>query len=161
MTIRKRRKQNKVRGERTHGEGDTKNNRGGGCRGGRGKAGGNKGKFASIGRFYERKCRLKPKDKGNSITLGQLDVILDRLVAKGKVLKEKEMYIIDENSGYSKVLSQGNTEKEITLKINASVKAIKKIVAAGGKFEFEKKNYDPASEDAGLEFEENAKEEKE
>jgi large subunit ribosomal protein L15 len=139
MIERKRRKKNKVRGERTHGKGDTKNNRGAGCRGGRGRAGSSKGKFASLARLDPRKYRLKPRNKGKSISLGQLNEKIEDLIEKGKVIKQKDTYLIDSKSGYEKILGQGNTDKKLVVKINAVKKAIEKIEKAGGKFEFEKK----------------------
>lgn len=139
MVERKRRKKNKVRGERTHSKGDTKNNRGGGSRGGRGRAGANKGKLFSIGQKDERKYRLKANKKGKSISIGTLNSIVESLVQKGKVMKEKDAFIVDENSGYQKILSQGNITKKIILKIDATKNAIKKIKDAGGKFDFAKK----------------------
>jgi len=139
MVERKRRKKNRVRGERTHGQGDTKNNRGGGSRGGRGRAGANKGKLFNIGQHDPRKYRLKSANKGCGIPLGHLDDIIDSLVLKGKVTKEKDNYIVDSKSGYTKILGQGNTTKKIVLKIDATKSAIVKIKAAKGKFEFKKK----------------------
>ena len=135
MVERKRRKKNRVRGERTHGMGGTKNNRGAGSRGGRGRAGANKGKFASIGRLDERKCRLKAKPKGKNISLGNLNDLIEKLVEKGKVIKEKEYYVIDGKSGFEKILSQGKIDKKIFVKIKASKKAIEKIIGAKGKVE--------------------------
>ncbi len=133
MTERKRRKKNKQRGERTHGKGDTKNNRGGGSRGGRGNAGSTKGKFASIGRLKERKYRLKPKEKGKVISLGELDQKIEKMVENGKAVKEKEYYVIDKKSGYGKVLGQGNTNKKIFLQIPTTKTGEEKIIKAGGK----------------------------
>ncbi len=152
---RKRRKKNKLRGQRTMGAGNTKNRRGGGSRGGRGRAGSGKGKFASLGRLDARKYRLKPAKKLKSISLGMLNDKIDLLLAKGKVSKEGNNYIVDKKSGYGTVLSQGNTDKQIILKINASKSAIKKIISAGGKFEFKKKNFsvDEIIADEDLEFE--------
>ena len=159
MTERQRRKKNRVRGERTHSKGDTKNNRGAGCRGGRGRAGATKGKFASLGRLDPIKYRLKPNAHGEAITLGNLDAQLDRLVAKGKVSMEGKKYIVSLESGYEKVLSQGETTKEIVLKINASVKAITKIEAAGGQFDFPKKGHEEkATIEEDLEFKTEEKE---
>jgi large subunit ribosomal protein L15 len=152
MTERQRRKKNRVRGERTHSKGDTKNNRGAGCRGGRGRAGATKGKFASIGRLDPIKYRLKPKTKGPAITLGNLDAQLDNLVGKGKVSMEGKQYVVGIESGYEKVLSQGETTKAIVLKINASTKAIAKIESAGGKFDFPKKGHEEATTE-DVEFE--------
>jgi len=159
MTDRKRRKKNKLRGQRTMGAGNTKNRRGAGSRGGRGKAGANKHKFHSIGRLKPVKYRLKADKKDREINLGQLDAMLTDLVAKGLVAKEGEKFIVTQKSGYGKVLSQGETAHKIVLKINASKGAIKKILAKGGKFEFAKKDYKPDEvisgdeEDEDLEFE--------
>ena len=46
MPERTRRKKNKLRGNRTHGKGNTKNHRGAGSKGGRGRAGSHKHKFS-------------------------------------------------------------------------------------------------------------------
>jgi len=139
MTERKRRKKNRVRGERTHSKGSTKNQRGAGTRGGRGRAGSNKHKFHSLGRVDKRKYRLKPKGKGKAISLGDLNERIPGLLEKGKATEEKGMVVVGNESGYAKVLAQGNTDKKILLRINASKGAVKKIEQAGGKFEFEKK----------------------
>ena len=158
MTDRVRRKKNKLRGQRTMGAGNTKNRRGAGCRGGRGLAGSNKHRFHTLRRLRPRRYRLKTEGKGLSISIGQLTNILNELVLKGKVTKEGDKFIVDKKSGYEKVLSNGNTTSKIVLKINASEKAIKKIIAAGGKFEFAKEGYKPeeaaSDEDEDLEFEE-------
>jgi large subunit ribosomal protein L15 len=161
MGDRRRRKKNKLRGQRTMGAGNTKNRRGAGSRGGRGKAGSNKHKFHSLGRLKERKYRQKAiQAKGEAIQLGKLDLILEQLSSQGKVIKEGEKYVVDKKSGYSKVLSQGEASHKIILKINASAKAISKILKAGGKFEYKKKDYKPEEalasgdeEDEDLEFE--------
>lgn len=160
MVERKRRKKNKLRGQRTMGAGGTKNRRGAGSRGGRGKAGHRKHKIATFMPLKEKKYRLKAGVKVKEITLQNLDKILETLVTKGKVTKEGSKYIVDKKSGYGKVLSQGNTEKEIVLKINASIGAVKKIIAAGGTFEYEKKGFEKEvseaiaqAEESELEFE--------
>jgi large subunit ribosomal protein L15 len=161
MTDRKRRKKNKLRGQRTMGAGNTKNRRGAGSRGGRGNAGHRKHKIATFNPLREKKYLLKAHKKMEEITLGSLDRELDSLVAKGKVTKEGDKYIVDKKSGYGKVLSQGNTDKEIVLKINASIGAVKKIVRAGGSFEYKKVGFEKevdeaisSAEEAELEFEE-------
>ncbi len=161
MGDRKRRKKNKLRGQRTMGAGNSKNRRGAGGRGGRGNAGANKHKFHSIGRLKPRKFRLKSDTKAgiHAIQLGRLDAMLDILVAKGKVAKEGDMYIVDRRSGFTKILSQGETSHKIVLRINAATKAIAKITAKGGKFEFAKEGYEAeesalGGEDEDLEFEE-------
>ena len=157
---RKRRKKNKVRGQRTMGAGNTKNRRGAGCRGGRGNAGANKHKFHTIGRLKPRKYRLKADIKSREINIGQLSAKLEMLVIKGKVSKEGDKFVVTTKSGYGKVLSKGETDKKIILKINASKGAIKKILAKGGKFDFAKKGFEVdgidaamSEEDEDLEFE--------
>jgi large subunit ribosomal protein L15 len=156
---RKRRKKNKKRGQRTMGAGNTKNRRGAGGRGGRGKAGTNKHRFHSAGRLKPRRYKLKIiAKKGKEINLIDLDARLDEMVAAGKVKKEGEKYIVDKTSGLAKVLSEGEVTHKIVLKINASKKAIAKIIKAGGKFEFAKEGYDSkeviaGEEDEDLEFE--------
>ena len=142
------------------GAGNTKNRRGAGCRGGRGNAGANKHKFHSLNRVKERKYRLKSARKGRAISLGHLNAMLERLVAKGKVVKEGEKYIVTNKSGFAKVLKDGEATHKIVLKINASKEAIKKILAAGGKFDFAKEGFAKdeikfeGDEDEDLEFEE-------
>lgn len=161
MTDRKRRKKNKLRGQRTMGAGNTKNRRGAGSRGGRGAAGHRKHKIATYNPLRMKKYRLKKQEKLREITLGAFDKILDALVTKGKVTKEDNKYIVDKKSGYGKILSQGNTDKEIVLKINATIGAVKKIVAAGGSFEYKKVGFEKevdeaitSVEESELEFEE-------
>ncbi len=146
------------------GAGGTKNRRGAGSRGGRGKAGSRKHKIATFG-VKTKKYRLKANYQMKEINLGELNKKLDYLVSKGKVTKEGNKYIVDKKSGYGKVLSRGETEKEIILKINASIDTVKKIVAAGGSFEYEKKGFEKeieeakiAAEEAELEFEEKEEE---
>jgi large subunit ribosomal protein L15 len=140
MVERQRRKKNKVRGERTHSKGGTKNNRGAGTRGGRGNAGSNKQKFHTLNRVKPIKYRLKPKTEKIAVSLGTLDSIIERLVEKGKVKEEKGMFVIDENSGYEKILSQGKITKKLLVKINTSKEAAEKIITAGGKIDFKKTN---------------------
>lgn len=159
MADRKRRKKNKLRGQRTMGAGNTKNRRGAGSRGGRGKAGTNKHKFHSAGRLKPRKYRLVGEGKGREITLTQLNNKIEEMVLKGKATKEGDKFVIDSKSGYAKVLSQGNLTHKIVVKINASKKAIEKILKAGGKFEYAKKDFTLETvsgdeEDEDLEFEE-------
>ena len=160
MVERRRRKKNKLRGQRTMGAGNTKNRRGAGSRGGRGKAGSNKHRFHTIGRLKEKKYRLKASRKGEAIQLGKLDFMLDILVAKGRAEKEGEKYIVGIKSGFEKILSQGEATHKIVLKINASKKAAAKITKAGGKFEYAKKGFKEEDlkfsgdeEEEGLEFE--------
>jgi large subunit ribosomal protein L15 len=160
MVVRRRRKKNKLRGQRTMGAGSTKNRRGAGSRGGRGKAGSRKHKIATFG-VKTKKYRQKANAHLKSVNLGEFSKMLDTLVTKGRVTKEGTKYIVTEKSGYGKILSRGNTDKEIVLRINASIDAIKKIVAAGGAFEYKKTGFEKEvetalseAEESELEFEE-------
>ena len=168
MTDRKRRKKNKLRGQRTMGAGNTKNRRGAGGRGGRGKAGTNKHRFHTAGRLKPTLYRQKIMSvKGKAIKIGDLNARLDDFVAKGLVVKEGEKYIVSKTSGFAKVLSQGEVNHKIVLKINAAAGAVKKILAAGGKFDYAKKGAkaedeikfsgDEADEDLEFESEEGEK----
>jgi len=166
MTIRVRRKKNKKRGQRTMGAGNTKNRRGAGGRGGRGKAGTNKHRFHTAGRLKPRLYRMKINGaKKREVALGKLDLMLETLVAKGKAKKDGEKFIVDKKCGFGKVLSQGEATHKIVLKINASKGAIAKILKAGGKFEFAKKDYVQeetlvGDDDEDLEFESDEEEKK-
>lgn len=150
------------------GAGNTKNRRGAGGRGGRGKAGTNKHRFHTAGRLKPTLYRQKIMSiKGKAIKLGELNAKLDEFVAKGLVTKENDKYIVTKKSKFAKVLTQGEATHKIVLKINATVGAVKKIIAAGGKFEFAKKGakveeeikFSGDEEDEDLEFEsEEAKE---
>jgi large subunit ribosomal protein L15 len=141
------------------GAGNTKNRRGAGGRGGRGRAGTNKHRFHTAGRLKPRLYRMKViVPKMEAIALGKLDSMLEELVAKGKVKKEGDKFIVDRRSGLGKVLSEGNATHKIVLKINASKGAIAKITKAGGKFEYAKKNFVQeevalGDDDEDLEFE--------
>ena len=150
------------------GAGNTKNRRGAGGRGGRGKAGTNKHRFHSAGRLKPTLYRQKILSvKGKAIKLGELNAKLDALVAKGLVTKENDKYVVTKKSKFAKVLTQGEVTHKIILKINASSGAVKKIIAAGGKFDYAKKGVkveeeikfsgDEADEDLEFESEEGEK----
>ncbi len=138
MVVRRRRKKNKLRGQRTHGKGDTKHKRGAGSRGGRGRAGSHKHKYSlyydSFG--MERK-KIRAKKEIKAINLDQLLQQLPKLVAEKKVGKEGNTFVIDGRKvGYGKILSRGAVkEKLIVINMGASRKAREKILAAGGKKE--------------------------
>ncbi len=143
MVVRKRRKKNKLMGQRTRGAGNTKNRRGAGSRGGRGASGENKHKWNSGNRYKEPNYKLKNNAANKrEISVGKLCEMIDGMVAKGRVKKDGEYYIVDKKSKYNKLLSQGEADKKIIVRINASMGAIKKILSAGGKFEYKKKGVD-------------------
>ncbi|MCX6798738.1 MAG: uL15 family ribosomal protein [Candidatus Diapherotrites archaeon] len=135
MVVRKKRRVNRLRGQRTHGAGDTKNRRGGGCRGGRGKGGSHKHKFSKYYMFFgtERK-QILPQRTVAAINIGQLQERLPALLAEGKAEKEGGGFVVDGHKvGFDKILSMGSVRERLVLRnIAASKKAREKIIAAGG-----------------------------
>ena len=138
MVVRRSRKREKLRGQRTHGHGNTKNRRGGGSRGGRGQAGSHKHKFNLYFDFFgsERK-RIKPKQKIKAINLGQLVQQLPKLAELKKVEKHGNGFVIDgQKIGFDKILSMGAIQEKLVVKnMRVSKKAREKILKAGGKIE--------------------------
>ncbi len=133
MVVRRRKKKNKLRGNRTHGKGNTKNKRGAGCRGGRGRAGSKKHKKMMFLR-EERKKRLKPKRKGLALNLDELTKIVEKALAEGIATKEKGFVVIDgKKLGIEKILGRGEIKEKVKI-LNAKVssRAKEKIEAAGG-----------------------------
>lgn len=140
MVVRKRKKKNKLRGKRYHSHGDTKNRRGAGCRGGRGRAGSKKHKFSKYYTDFGTKIRLNPKFKDKeiiTINLNDLSQVIDRQLQEGKAVKEKDFIVIDgTNSGYTKILGRGNLKHKVLLRnVQATKKATEKIISAKGKVE--------------------------
>jgi len=134
---RRRKKTNKLRGNRSHGKGNTKNRRGAGCRGGRGKAGSHKHTYSKYWMEFGIKKRLKAKEREEAINLNELNGLIPLLLEKKQAVKEGEKIIIEgKNAGFSKVLGRGKIDFAIELKgIKASKKARKEIEEKGGKIE--------------------------
>ncbi len=137
MVVRKRKKKNKLRGKRTHGKGNTKNKRGGGSRGGRGKAGARKHKKGKYRGVLKKKVRLKPKRKDVAINIDELDRIAARLKKENKAEYYDEFIIIDgKKLGFGKILSRGRLTSKVKI-INAKIseRARRKILESGGLIE--------------------------
>lgn len=133
MVVRKRRKKNKLRGNRTHGKGNTKNKRGAGSRGGRGKAGARKHKKGMYREIIKKKPKLKPREKGIAINIDELDRIVEKLKKENKAEYSDEFVVIDgKKLGFEKILSRGVLTHKVKI-INAklSQKARKKILEGG------------------------------
>lgn len=116
----------RLRGKRTHGHGNTKNARGSGCTGGKGRAGSTKHKFTKYYMTFGIKVTLNPKEKPNVVTLERLNEIV-----KNKTeIDLKELNI-------QKIIGKGNLLKPITIKnaIYITPTAKSKIEAIGGKIE--------------------------
>lgn len=129
MVVRREKKHRKFRGRRTY-HGSHKKARGGGSRGGRGKAGLHKHKWSYTVKyepehFGKRGFTPIRARKLNCINLKELE----------KIAKEKNLSEIDVSQfGYEKVLGNGKISLPLTVKAKFfSEKAIKKIESAGGK----------------------------
>jgi len=124
-----RREKKRRRGERTY-HGSHKKARGGGSRGGRGKAGLHKHKWSYVVKYepehFGKTGFTPPRRKEvKSINLKELD----------EIAKEKNLDKINVlELGYEKVLGEGKLSKPLTIEAKFfSKKALKKIEEAGGK----------------------------
>ena len=130
------RKIRKKRGSRTHGWGRVGQHRGGGQRGGHGKAGFKKHKWTYVIKYepdyFGKKGFTSPKSlkrKVNAINAGTLDEIAEKLSTK----KEGKLFIDLESLGYTKLLGTGKVTKPLTVKVpSCSKSAAEKIEEAGG-----------------------------
>ncbi len=134
---RHRRKKEKLRGQRSHGKGNTKNKRGAGSRGGKGRAGSQRHKFSRYYGDFGGKKAMKPSKKERSINL---DILLERIpkwIEKGKVKEENGIIVIDGKIiGFDKLLGRGTIEKKLLVRnLKVSKSAREKIENAGGSLE--------------------------
>jgi large subunit ribosomal protein L15 len=128
------------RGSRTCGGGTSKNRRGAGNRGGRGRSGGAKHHFvlALKGGYthgkYGFKRPLKSINTVSIVNVGELDELADRLVEDGFAKHEDGVYHINlENLEIEKVLGSGQISKSMIITAGSfSGMARDKIEAAGG-----------------------------
>jgi len=160
MVVRRRKKRNKLLGERTRGNGDTKNRRGAGSRGGRGLAGSHKHKWSKYhGKFGKEKRKVISNKVVKAINLDQLVQAMPKLVEKGKIGKESGMFLVDgKKIGFDKILAMGNLKEKLLIRNMAvSKKALEKVKKAGGKVE---KGLEEAEEEEFLEEKEEELEEK-
>ena len=138
MVERRRKKKNRLRGHRTHGKGDTKNKRGAGSRGGRGRAGSHKHKFNLYsGSFGKEKKTIKATKVVIAVNLEEFVQELPKLVEEKIVEKQANAFIVDgKKLDFDKILSRGSLkEKLVVTNLKTSAKAKEKILAAGGKVE--------------------------
>ena len=130
MTLlrRKNKKVNKYRGSVTHGRGNTKNGRGHGSKGGRGRAGSKKHKASkyrpTIGKSgFSSKIPAK-----KAINLS----VLSNQIASGKITVKDNIINLSE-LGYHKLLGGGTAPAGVKIKVSAaSKKAIEKVEAVDG-----------------------------
>jgi large subunit ribosomal protein L15 len=140
MVVRKKKTtRSKQLGERTHGHGDTKNRRGAGNRGGRGKAGSHKHKFSKYYTTFGIKVRQNPSiKKGKALNITQLSENLPAWMKQGKVTQENGgLWVVDGRKvGVYKILGAGEAPKDLFIRhIKVSEKARQKIEEADGEVE--------------------------
>ena len=122
MVVRKRRKKNKVRGNRTHGGGGTKNRRGSGNRGGVGRAGSHKHKFSLYYMDFGVKRTFKAGPKDEAVNLEYVSSKVDEWLTEGKAKKENDTVILDGSAlGFDKVLGILEEKEE---KLNPELKKL-------------------------------------
>lgn len=122
MVVRKRRKKHRLRGNRTHGKGNTKNKRGSGIRGGVGKAGSHKHKYSKYWKEFGVKKNLKAKRRLEAVNLEDVE----RNLSWGNEIDGKKL-------GFSKVLGKGFLSRKVVFRnVSVSKKAKEKIEKFGG-----------------------------
>jgi large subunit ribosomal protein L15 len=141
MVVRKRKKHAKFRGHRTY-HGSHKKWRGGGSRGGRGKAGYHKHKWSYVVKhepehFGKRGFTRPPEvaKEVKAINLKDLDKMVGKLLEQKLAEKEQDKIKINLlKIGYDKVLGSGRVTRPLIIEAKSfSKQAIKKIEDAGGK----------------------------
>jgi len=148
VVVRRDRKKIKLRGKRSHGAGNTKNRRGAGCRGGRGRAGSHKHKFSKYYVDFGVKRKLKTsrnKEKeGKAINIYSLNKIVEGLLMQKNCEKSEGMVVVDGRKiGVGKILGTGKAAGKVLLRnIRVSKKAGESIENAGGKIEKTKEGQD-------------------
>ncbi len=131
------RKIRKERGSRTHGFGRVGQHRGGGQRGGHGKAGFHKHKWTYVIKYepdyFGKRGFTSPKSlrqKVSVINVGTLDELAEKL-STGK--ENGKLFIDLKSLGYTKLLGAGKVTKPLIVKVaSCSKSAAEKIKEADG-----------------------------
>ena len=115
--------------QRTHGKGNTKNKRGAGCRGGRGRAGSHKHKYSKYYMDFGGKKGLKAKPNQKTINLSELNEKFSEFVEKGFIKKSGKAFILEQkNFPFEKIMGKGELNKKIEIQgIKLSKKAKEKL----------------------------------
>jgi len=136
----KKRKTRKKRGSRTHGYGQVGQHRGGGQRGGHGKAGFRKHKWTHTIKYAPERLRkhgFKPpiRKEVSAINVGKLDEQIDSLLNNKQAEKTKKGIKVYLNRfGYDKLLGKGQVTHPLIVQVKSCSKsAAEKIEKAGGK----------------------------
>lgn len=142
MVVRREKKYRKFRGHRSYGKGSHKKARGGGSRGGRGKAGMHKHKWTYVVKYepdyfgkrgFKRPEEVKVKLK--TINLKELEKMVDELVEKKIAeIEDGKIKINLLKIGFEKVLGSGKVTKPLIIEAKYfSRKAVEKLEKVGGK----------------------------
>lgn len=136
----KKRKVRKQRGSRTYGYGRVGQHRGGGQRGGKGKAGFLKHKWTYTLKYEQERISkhgfnsyIRREDK--VINIGKLDEQIETLLNNRQAEKTKEgIKVYLNNLGYDKLLGKGKVTHTLIIEVDSCSKsASEKIEKAGGK----------------------------
>jgi len=157
MTVNRKRKVTKLRGNTTHGYGSMKKNRGAGNRGGRGRAGSGKRGDSKKPRYQvanqKGKFGFKPRTRSvitiKPINIGLVEKLLPKLVKLGQVEEKSGVYIVDlEKIGFNKLLGTGKISAKMQITVSfASAKAIEKVKQTGGEVKINSVKEDVASKE--------------
>ncbi|MCS3924762.1 uL15m family ribosomal protein [Methanosalsum natronophilum] len=134
-------KTKKYRGSRTCGGGTSKNRRGAGNRGGRGKSGGCKHhnvRAMQRGNIFGKSGFKRPQSQLNYVSIvnvGEIDELSDELLEDGLAKMEDGAYHINlSDIGIEKVLGDGQVNKNLVITAEKFSRiAREKIEVAGGK----------------------------
>lgn len=141
MVVRRKKKVKKMRGHRTYGYGSHKKHRGGGSKGGRGKAGMHKHKWIRTVKYepehFGKRGFKRPREvvrKPKTINLDELDKLVEKLLADKKLKKEKGKIKVNlKDLGYEKLLGRGKIKHTLIVEAKYFSKiAKKKLEEAGG-----------------------------
>lgn len=141
MVVRRRRKHERFRGRRTY-HGSHKKWRGGGSRGGRGKAGMHKHKWSYTVKYepehFGKRGFTRPSEVAReikAINLKDLERMLEKLLEEKLAEKEDDKIKINlQKIGYDKLLGSGKLTKPLIIEAKYfSKSAIKKLEKVGGR----------------------------
>ena len=142
MTTNKRKKNDRMRGSKTHGWGAKKKHRGKGHQGGAGNAGSGKradskkpSYWKDLDYFGKHGFISKtPKTKINAINIGNIEQHVNKYISSNVIRKENNVYVVElEKMGFNKLLGDGQVSMKFRIIVPyASKSAINKVKEAGG-----------------------------
>jgi len=141
MVVRRRKKHLKFRGNRHQGYGSHKKHRGGGSRGGRGRAGLHKHKWSYVVKYepdaFGKFGFKRPQDtliEISAVNVRHLDEMAEKFLKMKLATKEGDSFKIDVTKlGFDKVLGSGKVTKKLVVSAKSfSEDAKKKLEEAGG-----------------------------